>query len=142
LNTTQVFAANTSSLPFSLKDAVLKMNITASGSLPNSDDVAMFEHEYYFHDIYLNQVKLVDPALTLYYDKKLGIFLVEATEGVAAWVWLDMPAGTLGNFAANGFWLVPGDGPREIGANIKNDTSGGSWVEEVTVRSLWNNTLA
>lgn len=64
-----------------------------------------------------------------------GNFTVETTKGVAAWVWLDIPAGTLGNFDENGFWLVPSDGP------LKSDTSAGKWVGAVTVGSLWNNTI-
>jgi beta-mannosidase len=141
LNTTQVFAANTSTLPFELKDAVMKMNITATGTLPNTNDTKTFKHEYYFHGI-LGEASLVDPGLTLSYSEETGNFAVEATKGVAAWVWLDIPAGTLGNFDENAFWLVPSDGPREIGFTLKNDTSGGKWVDGVTVGSLWNNTLS
>lgn len=141
LNTTQVFAGNTSTLPFNLKDAVMKMNITASGTLPNTNETRVFKHEYYFHDVRLGDVSLVDPGLALSYSEETGNFTVEATKGVAAWVWLDIPAGTLGNFDENGFWLIPSDGPREIGFTLKNDTSGGKWVERVTVGSLWNNTL-
>ena len=45
----------------------------------------------------------------------------------------------LGNFDSNVFWLLPGDGAREVGVTIKNDTCGREWAEGVTVRSLWNN---
>lgn len=141
LNTTQVFAGNTSILPFSLRDAVLKMNLTAVGSLPNTDSTREFKHEYFFHDFSLTDVNLVDPRLTLDYSRDTGNFTIKAMGGVAAWVWLDLPAGTLGNFAENAFWLVPGE-ERELGVTIKNDTTGGAWVESVTIRSLWNNTLS
>jgi beta-mannosidase len=141
LNTTQVFARNTTTLPFDLKDAVMKMNITATGTLPNTNGTETFKHEYYFHDVKLGEALLVDPGLTLSFSEDTGNFTVEATKGVAAWVWLDIPAGTLGDFEENGFWLVPSDGPREVGFRLKNDTSGGKWVEGVTVSSLWNNTL-
>ena len=141
LNTTQVFAGNTSTLPFDLKDAVMKMNITATGTLPNTNGTKTFKHEYYFHCVKLGEALLVDPGLTLSFSEDTGNFTVEATKGVAAWVWLDIPAGTLGNFEENGFWLVPSDGPREVGFRLKNDTSDGKWVEGVTVGSLWNNTL-
>jgi beta-mannosidase len=141
INTTQVFAGNTSTLPFDLKDAVMKMNITATGSLPNTNETKTFKHESYFHDIRLSEVSLVDPGLTLSYSKQSGNFTVEASKGVAAWVWLDVPAGTLGNFEENAFWLLPSDGPRVVGFRLKNDTSEGKWIEGVTVRSLWDNTL-
>ena len=141
LNTTQVLQANTSTLPFSIDDAILKMNITAASALPNTNETRTFKHEYFFHSLSLSKGQLVDPGLTLSYDNFTGNFTVEATKGVAAWVWLDIPAGTLGNFNENGFWLVPSDGPRELSVTVKNDTSGGSWVEGVTVGSLWNNTL-
>ncbi|KAG0651487.1 Mannanase A [Hyphodiscus hymeniophilus] len=141
LNTTQVFAGSTSTLPFDLRHAVMKMNITAAGALPNTDETRVFKHEYYFHDLLLGEASLVDPGLTLSYSEESGNFTVEATSGVAAWVWLDIPAGTLGNFEENGFWLVPSDGPREIGFTLKSDESGGKWVKGVTIGSLWNNTL-
>jgi beta-mannosidase len=141
LNTTQVLEDNTSTLPFSLKDAVLKMNITATGTLPNTQEAREFKHEFFFHDLDLSQVNLVDPGLELTYSDETGNFTVEAKTGVAAWVWLDIPAGTLANFNENGFWLVPADGPREISVTVKQDDSAGKWVDGVTVRSLWNNTL-
>jgi beta-mannosidase len=141
LNTTQVFAGNTSSLPFSLQDAVLKMNITATGKLPNAQEETEFQHEFFFHDLDLSTANLVEPGLELSYSKDTGNFTVEAKKGVAAWVWLDIPAGTLANFNENAFWLVPSDGPREISVTVKQDGSGGKWVDGVTARSLWDNTL-
>lgn len=141
LNTTQVYADNTFTLPFSLKHAVLKMSVTATGTPPNTNETREYKHESYFHDLSLNDVKLIDPGLKLSYSKETGNFTVRATTGVAAWVWLDIPAGTLANFNENAFWLFPTDGPREISVKVKNDTSGGKWVEKVTVRSLWDNKL-
>jgi beta-mannosidase len=142
LNTTQVFQANTNDITYDLKNSILKMNLTASGTPPNTDRTKTFKHEYIFHYLDLNQVNLQDPGLTLSYNEMTGNFTVQATKAVAAWVWLDIPAGTLANFAENGFWLLPSDGPREIGVTVKDDTSGGKWLDGVTVRSLWNNTLA
>lgn len=140
LNTTKVFQADTNTIPYDLKDAVLKMNITATGTLPNSNKTEVFKHEFYFHALDLSKANLQDPGLTLEYDAKTGNFTIEATKAVAAWVWLDIPAGTLANFDENAFWLVPSDGKREIGVTMKNNTSGGKWVDGVTVRSLWDNT--
>jgi len=141
LNTTQVLSTNTYSLPYNLSNSFLKLNITATGTLPNTNKPRIFKHEYIFHDLYLNKVDLQDPGLKLNYDQQTGNFTVEATKGVAAWVWLDLPAGTLGNFEENGFWLLPSDGLREVGIKVKNNTNGQEWVNEVTVRSLWDNTL-
>ncbi|KAG9235971.1 putative beta-mannosidase [Amylocarpus encephaloides] len=142
LNTTKILQTNTNEIAYDLKDAVLRMNITATGSLPNSDQVKVFKHEYYFHGLDLGEAKLRDPGLVLEYNEQSGNFSIKATKAVAAWVWLDIPAGTLANFNENAFWLVPGDEKREISAKVKNDTSEGNWVHGVTARSLWNNTLA
>ncbi|KAH8649485.1 putative beta-mannosidase [Tricladium varicosporioides] len=140
LNTTQLWATNTNTIGYDLNNAVLKMNVSAVGSLPNSAETKIFKHEFFFHALDLGKVNLQDPGLTLSYNNQTENFTVEATKGVAAWVWLDIPAGTLGNFNENSFWLVPGE-RREIGYTVKSDMSGGKWVNGVTVRSLWNNTL-
>ncbi|TVY87235.1 Beta-mannosidase A [Lachnellula willkommii] len=142
LNTTKVFQGNTNDLGYDLKDALLKMNITASGTVPNTQEPKIFTHEYYFHTLSLRDANLQDPGLVLDYDQQTGNFTVEATKGVAAWVWLDLPAGTLGNFNENAFWLLPGDGKREVGVTVKDDRSAGEWVKGVTVGSLWDNTLS
>ncbi|CZR54939.1 probable beta-mannosidase A [Phialocephala subalpina] len=141
LNTTMVYQANTNYIPFNLTNAFLKLNVTATGSPPNSDITQTYKHEYIFHALDLSQVALQDPGLVLSYDEGSKKFTIEATKGAAAWVWLDVPAGTLANLDSNGFWLLPSDGKREIGYTVKNDTSGGKWVSGVTVSSLWNNTL-
>jgi beta-mannosidase len=142
LNTTRVLDTNTNAIPYNLEDAVLKMNITATGSLPNGGGTKVFKHEAYFHILDLNQAILQDPGLKLEYDSGTGNFTIEATKAVAAWVWLDIPAGTLANFDTNAFWLVPGDGKKEIGVTVKNDSSFGKWVGKVTAKSLWDNTQA
>lgn len=141
LNTTQVLHTNTNNLTFPLSNAILKLNMTATGSLPNTNTTTTFNHEFFFHPTPLNVADLVDPGLTLNYDNATGNFTVEATKGVAAWTWVENPAGTVGNFDSNGFWLVPG-APRELSFTMKNDTTAGAWIEDVTVRSIWNNTLS
>lgn len=141
LNTTQVLQANTNTFGYDLTNALLKMNITATGTLPNSNAPEIFNHEAYFHALSLRDVALQDPGLVLAYDQETGNFTVEATKGVAAYVWLDLPAGVLGNFDENAFWLVPGDGKREVGVTIKDNGGNARWVGEVKVESLWDNTL-
>ncbi|MCJ1422575.1 hypothetical protein MMC29_000455 [Sticta canariensis] len=141
LNTTRVLAENTNDFDIDFDSAVLYLKISAQGQLPNSDEIRNFYHENYFHPFPLSKAKLVDPGITLSYSNTTKNFTVEATTGVAVWTWLDNPAGTLLNFDANAFILLPGQ-PREVGYTLKSDSTGGDWVDEVTVQSLWNNTLA
>jgi len=67
--------------------------------------------------------------------------MVEATKGVAAWVWLDYPSGLVGYFGENGFWLVPGM-KKEVGFVVKSGGEDEDWREKVTVESLWNMTVS
>lgn len=139
LNTTQVLQTNTNSIPYPLTSSLLKLNITAVGTLPNSHTPQKFTHEYYFHALDLSKVALQDPDLELSYSEEKETFTVKATKRVAAWVWLDISAGTVANFDKNAFWLLLGDGGKEVGFKVKNDTSEGKWVEGLKVRSLWDN---
>ena len=141
LNTTKIMEENTSSsYTFDLSNAVLRMNVSATGELPNSNTTSTFSHEFFFHPILnLADAQLQDPGLQLSHSNSSGnvTFSVRATKGVSAWTWLDFPSGVLGNFESNAFWLVPGES-KEVGFTLKNDTTGGAWVDEVTVQSLWN----
>ena len=145
LNTTKVMQTNTNTLSktgVDLTNALLRMNLTAMGHLPNSnnDTPSTFAHEFFYHPILsLADAKLTDPGLTLKSnnDSASPVFTVEATTGVAAWTWLDFPSGVLGNFEDNGFWLVPGQA-KTVAFEVKNDTTDGRWVQDVTVSSLWD----
>ena len=142
LNTTRVLSTileNSTTLDF--KAAIMYMNVTATGQLPNNDATSTFTHENYFHPSPLSSAALVDPGIQLSHNNTTQQFTVEATQGIAIWTWLDYPAGALLNFDANGFLLLPGR-PREVGYTVKSDSTGGGWIEGVTVESLWNNTLA
>lgn len=141
LNTTRVLTGNTNDFGIDFYNAVLYLKSSAQGQLPNTDQTRTFYHENLFHPFPLSKAKLVDPGITLSYSNETKNFTVEATTGVAVWTWLDNPAGTLLNFDANAFILLPGQ-PREVGYTLKSDSTGGDWVNEVTVESLWNNTLA
>lgn len=121
-------------------DVLLTMHVSAQGALPNSDNTQTFNHTNWFHAAPLASAKLVDPGLTLNYSSTTDTFTVTATKGVAAWVWLDYPAGTVLNFDANGFWLIKGES-RNVAYKVKNDTTGGNWKKGVTVRSLWDNNV-
>ena len=141
LNTTRVLATNTKNITLDFDNALLYMSVSAQGSLPNDPTPRTFNHENFFHTNSLAEAKLVDPGIQLSYSNDTKNFTVQATTGIAAWTWLDYPAGVLLNFDTNGFLLLPGQ-PKEVGYTLKSDSTGGQWVEEVTVESLWNNTLA
>ncbi|KAL2049422.1 hypothetical protein ABVK25_010326 [Lepraria finkii] len=117
------------------------MNITAEGHLPNTKSKTTFNHDNFFHANSLADAELVDPGISLTYSNHTQNFTVEATSGIAVWTWLDYPAGVLLNFDTNGFLLLPGQ-PREVSYTLKSDSTNGSWTGQVSVESLWNNTLA
>jgi beta-mannosidase len=141
LNTTRVYATTIDKSTLNYNNAILYMNITAEGQLPNTNTTTAFTHENFFHARSLAEAELIDPGITLTYSADTDNFTVEATSAIAVWTWLDYPAGVLLNFDSNGFLLLPGQ-PREISYTLKSDTTNGSWVNKVTVESLWNNTLA
>jgi beta-mannosidase len=142
INGTRIFQGNLDKVlsGHDLADAMMVMEVSAQGSRPNSNTTEMFSHKNWFHADRLSNAKLVDPGLELSYDNGTAKFTVKATKAVAAWVWLDYPAGAVLNFDANAFWLLPGE-ERKIGYKVKSDTTGGKWVDEVSVRSLWDNNL-
>ena len=142
INSTQVLQTFTTDVlkGHDSRDAVLRMSVTATGNLPNSNATRTFNHEAWFHPSPLKDASLVDPGLKLEYSDSTRNFTVSAAKGVAAWVWLEHGAGVLGNFDSNAFWLGKNES-REVSFKVKNDTTGGTWVDEVTVQSLWNQTL-
>jgi beta-mannosidase len=85
-------------MPYNLNHAVLKMNITATETMSNTNQSKVFKHEYFFHALDLNKVNLVDPGQELAYNEETGNFTVQATKGVAAWAWLDIPPVNAGKF--------------------------------------------
>jgi beta-mannosidase len=142
INSTQIFQTTVGDLPeIDLNNLVLKLEIEADGRKPNSEITTTFRHDNWFHPGPLSKASLVDPGLRLQYSSTTKNFTVTATTGVAAFVWLDYPAGPVLNFDSNAFWLAPNES-REIGYTVKSDPTGGRWVHDVTVQSLWNSTLA
>ncbi|KAF2704453.1 glycoside hydrolase family 2 protein [Pleomassaria siparia CBS 279.74] len=142
INGTNVLSINTDKILTNQDpaDVILVMEVSAQGTLPNSDTTQTFSHKNWFHADRLSNAKLIDPGLELSYSQTNSKFTVKATTGVAAWVWLDYPAGAVLNFDANAFWLLPGE-KREVGYTVKSDATNGSWIGGVTVRSLWDNTI-
>lgn len=141
LNTTLVYTTVLDNSTLDLNNAILYLDITANGQLPNTDSTTTFYHENFFHPFSLAEAELVDPGLVLAYDNQTEKFTVEATTGVAVWTWLDYPAGPLLFFDDNGFLLLPGT-KKEVGYRLERDETGGKWVGNVTVTSLWDNKLA
>lgn len=140
INATKVISFNTTEI-FSGQDKttiLLRMDVLARGNLPNSDKAQIFRHTNWYHATPLAVAKLSDPGLEFNYNEATKKFSVKATTAVAAWVWLDYPAGAVLNFEANGFWLLPGQ-ERQIGYTLKSDTTNGKWIEDVLVRSIWDN---
>lgn len=110
------------------------------GQLPNTNDnnssqTKTFVHRDWFHPVPLSEAELVDPGLTLEFDNSSQQFIVTATKGVAAWVWLDYPAGSVVQFEENGFWLRKGK-VRRVGFTVVKGEK--EWIEGVTVSSLWD----
>ena len=143
LNSTRVYLSNiTNDLEAArvdARDAVLKLNVSVTGYMPNSNDMTTFTHENWFHAVRLAEAKLVDPGLQLSHDVDARTFTVTATKGVSAWTWLDYPYGAVVAFSDNGFWLGKGES-RTVSYNVTSDGTGGKWVQGATVRSLWDNT--
>lgn len=144
INTTLVLETNTfdvlNAMGYDYADVLLKVETEVRGSLPNGNETRSFRHENWWHAAPLSAAKLVDPGLVIEYDDATGNFTVMATTGVASWVWIDSGEAVV-NFDSNGFWLLPGQS-REVGFKVKNDGTGGKWIGDVTVESLWNNTLS
>lgn len=141
INGTKILSSNLDTLlkGYESADAVLRMDVSAQGFLPNTNTTQTFAHTNWFHPAALSRANLKDPGLEL--STNDNSFAVKATSGVAAFVWLDYPGGAVLNFEDNGFWLAAGE-EKEIGYKVKSDTTDGEWKDAVTVRSLWNNTLA
>lgn len=142
INSTQVLQTFTTNIlaNYDLTNVVMHMSVSASGSLPNTNTTRTFRHDNWFHPTALRDAQLVDPGLQLSYSNSTQNFSVTATSGVAAWVWLDYPAGAVLNFDSNAFWLAANE-TREVGYTVKSDSTNGGWISGVTVESLWNQTL-
>lgn len=142
LNTTDILVTNIKNISIpDTKDAVLILSLEASGHLPNSESTVQFTHENYFTPVHTNEAKLVDPGLKLSFNKSTQKFVVEATKAISLYTWLDYPAGTVGFFDENSFSLVPGK-PKEIGVTLLEGKFNDSWAKEVTVQSIWDQSVS
>ncbi|KAI5369123.1 putative glycoside hydrolase, family 2, immunoglobulin-like beta-sandwich, beta-mannosidase [Septoria linicola] len=142
INSTKVLQTNTTEILQGLdqNNAILRMQVQVQGHLPHSDATQTFRHENWFTPGALKDASLVDPGLELSYDDSAKQFSVTATNGIAAWVWLDYPSGAVVHFDSNGFWVAANE-TRKVGYTIQKDDTYGTWTDGVTVESMWNQTL-
>ncbi|KAJ5129510.1 uncharacterized protein N7515_005549 [Penicillium bovifimosum] len=141
LNTTRIYETNVTNLPLdNPQDAILVMDITAQGHLPNAESKTptTFTHRNQFTPAFAKDLELRDPQLKLSHDSQAGTFTVEAS-AVSLYTWLDYPAGVVGYFEDNAFTLLPGE-KRTLRFVVQKDETGGKWVDGVSVRSLWDQT--
>lgn len=143
INSTQIYATNLTRMlanhEIDSTDAVLKMSVAANGSLPNTNTTTTFTQENWFAASALKTAMLQDPGLTISHSQSNDTLKVTAEKAVAAWVWIDYPAGAVVTFSQNAFWLGKGESV-EVEYKVKNDTTGGDWINGVSVRSMWDQT--
>ncbi|KAF7976237.1 hypothetical protein HWV62_7270 [Athelia sp. TMB] len=136
VNSTQVFAFNTASITaFDISAAVAVLSVDVRGGGKT------YTHTHRFVAPPLSDARvvaaLVDPQLAVAHH---GTTFVVSARALAAFVWLEHPAGVRGYWSDNGFWLLPGT--RAVTFTVLEDTTGGKWVQEVTVSSLYTLTTA
>ena len=139
INSTIIHTFNATQLNINAADAVLLMNITATGTLPNTPTPTTFTHQNLFTPTPLSYASLVDPGLSLTHDDSTNSFTITATTGVSVWTWLNYPSGAVVHFDDNGFFLRKGES-RAVGYSVMSDSTEAKWADGVTVGSLWNNT--
>ncbi|CAG8014878.1 unnamed protein product [Penicillium nalgiovense] len=143
LNATSIYETNVANLSLrDVKDAVLIIDLTAQGRLPNSESKTLttFTQRNKFTPVFPKDLALKDPELKLSHDTHAGTFTVEAQSAVSMYTWLDYPVGVVGYFEDNSFSLLPGE-KRTLRFVVQKDETGGKWVDGVTVRSLWDQTI-
>ncbi|KAJ7244378.1 glycoside hydrolase family 2 protein [Mycena haematopus] len=127
-------------------DALLQLSVSVSAEAGRTT----YTHSAVFHPATLAQAALRDPGLVLKTPKTptsnsaargTYTWTVSAPTAVAAFVWLDVSTNAVtGYWSENGFWLKKGES-RSVVFTVWEDWSGGRWVEGVSVRSVWDNTL-
>ncbi|PLB55349.1 putative beta-mannosidase [Aspergillus steynii IBT 23096] len=141
LNATRIYSTDISSLNLAdPQDSILLISLESNGHLPNMKESSSLTHENHFTPVIPKDLKLVDPGLELSHDAVSGTFTVQATSGVSLYTWLDYPAGLVGYFTENAFVLAPGQ-KKEIEFVVQVESGSDDWRDDVTVQSLWNQTL-
>ncbi|KZP04383.1 glycoside hydrolase family 2 protein [Athelia psychrophila] len=131
VNSTKVFDFNINNITFPLTNAVAILNVSVSGG------GKAYTHTHRFHSQSLATPEVIsnipNPNITIT-PSGTNKFVVES-KTLAAFVWLDLPAGVTGYFSDNGFWMLPGK--KTVSFTVQSDTTAGKWAKAVTVDSLW-----
>lgn len=132
LNSTRVLEWHDIQSRVDASSAVLRLSVTGDSAGQS------YKHVAWFHASSLADAELIDPGLRLLHNGG-GSFTVKATQAVAAWVWLEYSTNAVtGYWSENGFWLNKGES-KTVVLIVWEDWSGGSWVDAVNVRSIWDN---
>ncbi|KAF7968864.1 hypothetical protein HWV62_29188 [Athelia sp. TMB] len=135
VNSTKVFEFNTNNLSFPLTDAVAILTVSAQGN----GKTYTHTHRFYAQSLATPAViaNIPNPEITVTH---VGHTFTVKSSTLAAFVWLEHPAGVTGYFSDNGFWMLPGT--RTVTFTVQQDTTSGGWAAGVTVDSLWTLTTS
>lgn len=136
VNSTKVFEFNTGNITFPLQNAVAILNVSVNA------EGKTHTHTNRFFALSLATPEVIanikNPNVTVT-SSGSSSFVVES-KALAAFVWLNSPAGVTGYFSDNGFWMLPGK--KRVNFTAQNDTTDGKWASGVTVDSLWTLTTS
>ncbi len=124
---------------FNASNALFVANITATGTPVNTGRTKTYMHTNYFTPTPLANAALVDPGLSVKYDRAADDFVVTASRGISVWTWLQLSLeddAVVANFDDNAFLLRRGEG-RRVKYRVLSGGSEG-WQGRVTVRSIWD----
>lgn len=150
LNSTVLTSVNVSALTgggngtamttgFNASNALFVANIVATGTPVNTNATRTYTHTNYFTPTPLSKAALVDPGLTVQYDRVADEFVVTASKGVSLWTWLQLSLdddSIVANFDDNAFLLRRGE-RRRVKYKVLSGRNEG-WQDRVTVRSIWS----
>ncbi|KAK2611974.1 hypothetical protein QQS21_001939 [Conoideocrella luteorostrata] len=146
LNSTLVASININTLSrannFSSTNGILVANLTATGTPINSNVTKTFTHTNVYTPAPLSSAAIVNPTLSIEYDKKNDAFTVTAETGISYWTWLSVPdsdSSVIVHFDENAFFLRQGE-RKHIGYHVISGCSEG-WQDRVLVQSIFNQTL-
>ncbi|KAF7977186.1 hypothetical protein HWV62_45140 [Athelia sp. TMB] len=135
VNSTKVFEFNTNNISFALTDAIAILSVTAKGG----GKTYTHTHRFVAQSLATPAVvaNIPNPHITVMH---VGNTFTVQSKALAAFVWLEHPAGVSGYFSDNGFWMLPGQ--RTVIFTVQNDTTSGKWASGVHVSSLWTLTTS
>ncbi|KAF7968949.1 hypothetical protein HWV62_28789 [Athelia sp. TMB] len=130
VNSTKVFEFNTNNISFPLTDAVAILSVTANGGGKTHTHTHRFVAQSLATPALVANIP--NPHITVTH---VGNTFTVQSKTLAAFVWLEHPAGISGYFSDNGFWMLPGQ--RTVTFTVQHDTTSGKWASGVHVSSLW-----